>query len=79
MTVSITIRSVPDEIRDILAARAARSGRSLQEFLVGELTSLARKPSVDEALAEIRQRAAHYPPVPVGAILSELDAARNEG
>ena len=78
MTVSITIRSVPDEIRDILASRAALSGRSLQEFLVAELATLARKPSVDEALIEVRRRAAHYPPVVVGEILAALDDSRDE-
>ena len=31
--VAITIRDVPDEVRDELAARAARSGQSLQEYL----------------------------------------------
>lgn len=33
--VSITIRDVPQETRNELAARAARSGRSLQEYLRG--------------------------------------------
>ena len=44
MPVSITIREVPDEARDELAARAARSGRSLQEYLRAELVELARRP-----------------------------------
>ena len=30
---SITIRDVPEETRDELAARAALAGRSLQEYL----------------------------------------------
>ena len=33
MSVAITIRDVPDETRDELAARAARAGKSLQEYL----------------------------------------------
>jgi hypothetical protein len=37
MTTSITIRDVPDETRDELAARAALSGRSLQEYLRARL------------------------------------------
>jgi plasmid stability protein len=45
MTVSITIRHVPEEVRDRLAERAARSGRSLQEYLNAELRELATRPS----------------------------------
>ena len=43
---SITIRNVPPETRDELAARAAASGWSLQEYLLGELIELARRPDV---------------------------------
>ena len=60
MPVAITIRNVPDAVRDELAARAARSGRSLQEYLAAELTDLASRPSVQDvvALARARVRAA---------------------
>ncbi len=54
--VSITIRNVPDDVHDELAARAARAGRSLQEHLRAELIELARKPSVDDLLARARAR-----------------------
>jgi antitoxin FitA len=56
MTTSITIRNIPDEVRDELAARAARAGRSLQEHLRIELIELASRPSVDEVLARVRAR-----------------------
>jgi antitoxin FitA len=56
MTVALTIRNVPDEIRDELAARAARSGRSLQEYLLGQLAELASRPSVEDAIARARAR-----------------------
>lgn len=51
---SITIRNVPDDTRNELAAAAARAGRSLQEHLRAELIELARKPSVDELLERAR-------------------------
>lgn len=47
MPVSVTIRDVPDETRDELAARAARAGQSLQEYLRSQLTELAAKPTPD--------------------------------
>jgi plasmid stability protein len=52
--VSITIRNVSAEVRDELAARAARSGRSLQEYLAAELAELASHPDPDDALSQIR-------------------------
>jgi plasmid stability protein len=56
MSVSMTIRDIPDETRDELAARAARSGRSLQEYVRGELIELARKPDIETVLARVKAR-----------------------
>jgi antitoxin FitA len=53
---SITIRNVPAEVRDELAARAARSGQSLQEFLLATLTHVARRPDVRTVLERARER-----------------------
>ncbi|MGN6128118.1 MAG: FitA-like ribbon-helix-helix domain-containing protein [Humibacter sp.] len=61
MPVTITIRSVPDAVRDTLAARAKRRGQSMQEYLVGALRDLADKPTVDEWMAEVREHAAKRP------------------
>jgi plasmid stability protein len=56
MATSITIRDVPDETRDELAGRAARSGRSLQEYLRRELIELASKPDMEIWLSRVRAR-----------------------
>lgn len=56
MAKSITIRDVPDETRDELAARAARSGQSLQEYLRGQLMALAERPDNRSLLEDIRAR-----------------------
>lgn len=56
MPVSITIRNVPNDVRDTLAARAARAGRSLQEHLRAELVDLARRPTVADVLERARAR-----------------------
>ena len=77
MTVAITIRNVPDEVRDELAARAARSGRSLQEYLLRQLADLAARPSVDEVVARARARVqATGTRLDVGGILADRDADR---
>jgi antitoxin FitA len=65
--VAITIRDIPDDVRDELGARAARSGKSLQEYLRGILIDTAAKPSVDEVLRRARAR--------VEATGNRLDAA----
>ena len=55
---SITIRDVPDDTRHELAARAASTGRSLQEYLRAELIDLARQPTADVLMARVRERKA---------------------
>lgn len=75
--VALTIRNVPAEVRDELAARAARSGRSLQEYLASVLTELAAKPAVEDVLARARERARTTGSrVSVEDILSARDADR---
>jgi plasmid stability protein len=56
MSVQITIRDVPDAVRDELAARAALQGRSMQEFLRAELERLAARPPIEKVLEGIRER-----------------------
>lgn len=56
MSVQITIRDVPDAVRDELAARAALAGKSMQEYLRAELERLAARPPVEKVLERIRER-----------------------
>jgi len=58
MARSITIRDVPDETSDELAARAALTGRSLQEYLRARLVELAQTPDAEVLMARIRARKA---------------------
>lgn len=53
---SITVRDVPEATRSELAARAALTGRSLQEYLRAELIDLARRPSADVLMAGVHER-----------------------
>ncbi len=55
MPVAITIRNVPDDVRDELAARAARSGRSLQEYLAQHLIEFASHPTPEDVIAQARE------------------------
>jgi len=56
MPIQITIRDVPEKVRDELAARAALQGKSMQEYLRAELERLAARPSVDAWLEQVRKR-----------------------
>jgi len=77
MAVALTIRNVPESVRDELAARAARSGRSLQEYLAAQLSELAARPTVEDVLARARSRAiAGGHQLDVAAVLADRDADR---
>lgn len=74
---SITIRDVPDDARDELAARAARSGRSLQEFLRLALIDLAARPDAGDLARRIVDRKRRTDSaVSTEHILEHLDAGR---
>jgi antitoxin FitA len=53
----IQVRDVPEEVRDELARRAALSGKSLQSYLLGELTKLSERPSMAEIIERAQARA----------------------
>ena len=58
MAVQITIRNVPEAVRDELAVRAARERKSMQEYLREELERLAARPSVRDWVEGVRERKA---------------------
>lgn len=58
MPVAVTIRDVPDNVRDELAARAARAHQSLQEYLRSMLIDSATRPPVGDVIARARARVA---------------------
>jgi antitoxin FitA len=77
MPVSITVRDVPDEVRDELAARAARQGKSLQEYLRGMLIDSVARPPVSDVIARARARVdATGVRVDARAILAARDSDR---
>ena len=75
MSVSITVRDVPDETRNELAARAALAGRSLQEYLRAKLIELAGQPDAEALVARIRARKAAHP---VSLTAEQILALRDE-
>lgn len=77
MSVAITVRGVPDEVRDELAARASKAGKSLQEYLRGMLLEAAARPSVEDVIVRARARVgATGVNVAAGTILAAREADR---
>ncbi len=73
----ISVRDVPDDVRDELAARAARAGKSLQEYLRGMFIDTATHPPVEDVIARARARVtATRPRVDAQSILEARDADR---
>lgn len=52
----IQIRDVPEDVHRILKARAAARGTSLSDYVLREVTRVARTPTPEELDARIRSR-----------------------
>lgn len=77
MPIQITIRDIPEKVRDELAARAALQGKSMQAFLRAELERLAARPSIDAWLDQVRRRKrAARTQISARQILADRDADR---
>lgn len=73
--VAITVRNVPMEVRDELAAQAANAGKSLEEYVREVLRETAERPPLDEWLRRVRARVKasrlHIEPERIAAVLRE--------
>ena len=77
MAIQITIRDVPERVRDELASRAALLGKSMQEYLRAELERMASRPSVESWLQQVRKRKrATDTKLAIADILENRDADR---
>ena len=74
MATQITITNIPDEVRDGLAAQAARRSQSMYEFLRAELERIASRPSIADWL-QSRDKSDNAR-VPASVILRARDADR---
>ena len=76
MAVAVTVRNVPNEVRNELASRAALKGWSLQEFLLQELVELSKRPDREVLVARLRANSDGHVPVSVSEIVAARDADR---
>jgi antitoxin FitA len=68
----IQIRNVPEDLHKELKLRAAKSGRSLSDYLLIELQELASRPALEDVFARIDHRE------PIEPSESTADAVRAE-
>ncbi len=72
MSKMIQLRNVPDELHRKLKERAARSGLSLSDYLVQEISRVAATPTIDEVFDRLHALE------PVRSSVSSADAIREE-
>jgi antitoxin FitA len=76
MSRMIQVRNVPDALHRRLKARAALEGKSLSDYLLGEIREAAERPTVEELRARLAGRAPVAPSVePALAVRAERDRA----
>ena len=74
MTVMIQIRNVPDALHRRLKSRAALAGMSLSDYLLGEIRSVAERPTLDELRARLERRTGINPRLtPAEAVRAERE------
>lgn len=79
MGVQITIRNVPEAVRDELASRAALRRQSMQEYLRAALESMAGRPAREVVMERARRRAeASDSTVTSADVVRMLEEDRNE-
>ena len=73
---SVQIKNVPADVHQVLRARAAEAGQSLQEYLLALLEEQARAPTLHELLERAGNRAGGSVPFAEAAELlrAERDA-----
>ena len=75
MSSMIQIRNVPAALHRRLKARAAMAGKSLSDYLLGEIRETAERPTLEELRARLASRSAASPPVgPAEAVRAERDS-----
>lgn len=69
---ALQVRNVPDELHRRLKSRAAVNGKSLSEYVLGELERSVQRPTTEELLARVRALG------PAGVDESGAEAVRAE-
>jgi antitoxin FitA len=72
----IQVRNVPDVLHRTLKARAAIEGKSLSDYLLGELREIAERPMLSEFRERLHTRKPVSAPLDTAVLVREERAAR---
>jgi hypothetical protein len=78
MSPNILIRDVHPDVHSVLTARAATAGQSLQEYLLGLVSDVAQRPTLEEILAQSETETPPLPSVSSEAIVGWIREGREE-
>lgn len=78
MGVMVQIRDVPETVRRKLKLRAALAGMSLSEYLVRGAREIAEKPTMEEWLARLKERAPANLTVDVVDVIRKMREDRDQ-
>lgn len=71
MSKMIQLRNVPDALHRKLKARASLEGRSLSDYLLGQIRELAQRPTPTEMLERLRSHSSVTLPVPPADLIRQ--------
>jgi antitoxin FitA len=71
MSKMVQIRHVPDALHRKLKVRAAASGQTLSDYLLGAMERLAARPTREEMLARIHSRSRVTLKTPAATVIRE--------
>jgi hypothetical protein len=74
---NVLVRDLPENVHTNLQRRAEAEGKSLQQYLAGELTRLANTPTLHDVLDRIGRRRSGR--VGFATAVHDLDDERGEG
>lgn len=72
----IQVRNVPDVLHRSLKARAATEGKSLSDYLLGELREIAERPTLSEFRERLHTRKPVSASLDTAVLVREERAAR---
>jgi len=76
MSKMVQIRNMPDAVHRILKSRAATAGMSLSDYLLRELTKVAKRPTIEELIERMDKRQPVSVPISSAELIREDRDAR---
>ena len=70
---NVQIRGVPDDVHRRLKSQAALAGQSLNEYLLSQMAEIAKRPTIPEMIARLRELPPYDGPSSASVIREDRD------